>query len=108
MKLRIKETAERLGIMNAKQLRDYTGLGMGTCYQLWDGTARGIQFDTLNTLCNSLQVGPAMLFEYTPDVESKESTPHSSESSKAARRSSRLSAKSKRESKQAQAAIAIG
>jgi DNA-binding Xre family transcriptional regulator len=107
VKLRIKEVSERLGIMNAKQLRDFTGLGMGTCYQLWDGSARGIQFDTLNTLCNSLQVGPAMLFEYTPDVEPEESTPHSSESSKIGRRSSGP-AKSKRASKQARAAVAIG
>ena len=69
MKLRVKEIAERHGIRNANQLRDKTGLGVGTCYQLWDGTAQGIQLDTLNTLCNVLQVGPAMLFDYVPDVE---------------------------------------
>jgi DNA-binding Xre family transcriptional regulator len=110
MKLRIKETAERLGIMNAKQLRDYTGLGMGTCYQLWDGSARGIQFDTLNTLCNSLQVGPAMLFEYTPDVEPQAgaSSPAQGDNPKQARRSHSGSAKTKRESKQARAAVVTG
>ena len=73
MELRVREIAERLGIENANQLRDRTGLGVSTCYQVWEGTAQGIQFDTLNTLCNVLQVGPAMLFEYTPDAQPKES-----------------------------------
>lgn len=67
MNLRVKEIAEKMGIKNAKQLRDITGLGMGTCYQLWDGSAKGIQFDTLNTLCNTLKAGPALLLDYTPD-----------------------------------------
>ena len=106
MKLRIKEAAEKIGIKNASQLRTRTGLGTETCYQLWEGTARMIGLDTLNTLCNVLQVGPAYLFEYTPDVESKEREPQSGEA--AGRRSSSSSAKPKRESKQTQTAIAIG
>ena len=68
MKLRVREVAEKVGIKNASHLRTQTGLGVSTCYQLWDGTAQGIQLETLNTLCNVLQVGPAMLFDYTPDV----------------------------------------
>ena len=75
MKLRIKEAAQKIGIKNASQLRTRTGLGTETCYQLWEGTARMIGLDTLNTLCNVLQVGPAYLFEYTPDVEPKEREP---------------------------------
>lgn len=70
IKLKIKEIAEKLGIENANQLRDRTGLGVSTCYQLWEGTAQGIQFDTLNTLCNVLQVSPVLLFEYMPDIQS--------------------------------------
>jgi DNA-binding Xre family transcriptional regulator len=69
VRLKVKEIAEKVGIKNASQLRTRTGLGVSTCYQLWDGSAQGIQLDTLNTLCNVLQVGPAMLFEYIPDVE---------------------------------------
>ncbi|HET9530670.1 MAG TPA: helix-turn-helix transcriptional regulator [Blastocatellia bacterium] len=106
VKLRIKEVAEKLGIKNAAQLREFTGLGMGTCYQLWDNKAQGIQLDTLNTLCNKLQVGPAMLFEYTPDVEAHKSGPAGSNESM--RRQRRGSAqKSKREVKAQAANVAL-
>jgi DNA-binding Xre family transcriptional regulator len=88
VKLRIKEVAEKLGIKNAAQLREFTGLGMGTCYQLWDNKAQGIQLDTLNTLCNKLQVGPAMLFEYTPDVEAHSGPAGGKDSKRLSRRGS--------------------
>jgi DNA-binding Xre family transcriptional regulator len=108
MKLKpIKDVAEKVGIRNASHLRTLTGLGVGTCYQLWDGSATRFDLETLNRLCNVLQVGPAHLFDYTPDVDSKESAPSQRESSKA-RRSSSGPAKTKRESKQAKAAVAIG
>ena len=68
MELRIREIAERVGIANASQLRQATGLGVSTCYQLWDGTAKRLDIDTLNTLCNVLKASPALLFDYTPDV----------------------------------------
>lgn len=68
MKLKVREVAEKAGIKNASHLRSKTGLGVSTCYQLWDGTAQRIDLETLNTLCNALQVGPAYLFEYVPDV----------------------------------------
>jgi DNA-binding Xre family transcriptional regulator len=68
MILKIKEVAQRQGIKNAAQLSKLTGIGFQSAYQLWDGTAKGIQFETLNTLCNKLQAGPALLLEYTPDV----------------------------------------
>jgi DNA-binding Xre family transcriptional regulator len=70
MRLRpVKELAEKVGIKNASHLRSKTGLGVGTCYQLWEGTATRFDLTTLNTLCNVLQIGPAFLFDYTPDVE---------------------------------------
>lgn len=68
MRLKIREVAERVGVKNASHLRTLTGLGTGTCYQIWDGMLTRIDLETLNTICNKLQVGPAMLFEYTPDV----------------------------------------
>lgn len=89
MNLKVKEIAEKMGIKNAKQLRDITGLGMGTCYQLWDCSAKGIQFDTLNTLCNTLKAGPALLIDYTPDAKLPSSEPSSAESSTVLKSSSR-------------------
>ncbi|MEN3333089.1 MAG: Cro/C1-type DNA-binding domain [Blastocatellia bacterium] len=88
MKLKIREVAERMGIKNASQLRSATKLGVGTCYQLWEGTATRFDLDTLNTLCNALQVGPAMLFDYTPDVASSGGDATPSETRQGVRRSS--------------------
>jgi DNA-binding Xre family transcriptional regulator len=88
MKLKVKEIAEKVGIKNAAQLRNVTGLGMQSCYQLWEGEAKMISLETLNTLCNVLQVGPAMLFEYTPDVVSRAGEPTPAASKKESRRSS--------------------
>lgn len=105
MEWRVKEIAERVGIENAAQLAARTGLGLTSAYQLWNGTAEMVAVRTLNTLCNVLQVGPAQLFDYTPDVGPKASEPQSSE---ATGRRSYGSSKSKRESKQAKAAVAIG
>jgi DNA-binding Xre family transcriptional regulator len=82
MKLKVREIAEKVGIRNAAQLRNLTGLGMQSCYQLWEGEAKMISLETLNTLCNMLQVGPAMLFEYTPDIQPKESGPQSAQREK--------------------------
>ncbi len=69
MKVKIREIAERRGIKNAKQLAKLTGLSVTSCYQLWNDTAKAISFESLNTLCNVLQAGPAVLLDYTPDVE---------------------------------------
>jgi DNA-binding Xre family transcriptional regulator len=68
VKLKVREIAEKVGIKNAAQLRARTGLGMKTSYQLWNGETELLSLQTLNTLCNVLQVGPALLLEYTPDV----------------------------------------
>jgi DNA-binding Xre family transcriptional regulator len=108
MKLKpIRDVAEKVGIKNASHLRTLTGLGVGTCYQLWDGSATRFDLETLNKLCNVLQVGPAHLFEYSPDVEPKQGAHSQSESSKARRLSSRVT-KTKRESKQARTAVVTG
>ena len=72
MKLRVKEIAEKLGINNAAQLRKLTGLGMGSCYQLWEGSAKMVSIQTLNILCNKLNVHPALLFEYSPDPKASD------------------------------------
>ena len=69
LKLQIQEIARKLGIENASQLAKLTGLGLTSCYQLWEGTAQMVSLGTLNTLCNKLKVHPALLFEYKPDPE---------------------------------------
>jgi DNA-binding Xre family transcriptional regulator len=69
LKLQIQEIARTLGVENASQLAKLTGLGLTSCYQLWEGTAQMVSLETLNTLCNKLKVHPALLFEYKPDPE---------------------------------------
>jgi DNA-binding Xre family transcriptional regulator len=107
MRLKFREIAERQGIKNARQLAARSGINLTSCYQLWNGTAKMISFEALNTLCNVLQAGPALLIDYTPDVQPTGSDPQSTDKA-SERRSSSRSAKSKRESKQASAAVAIG
>jgi DNA-binding Xre family transcriptional regulator len=69
LKLQVQEIARKLGVENAAQLAKLTGLGLTSCYQLWEGTAQMVSLRTLNTLCNKLKVHPALLFEYKPDPE---------------------------------------
>jgi DNA-binding Xre family transcriptional regulator len=69
LKLQVQEIARKLGIENASQLSKLTGIGLTSCYQLWEGTAQMISLKTLDTLCNILKVHPAILFDYKPDQE---------------------------------------
>ena len=78
MRLKFREIAERQGIKNARQLAARSGINLTSCYQLWNGTAKMISFEALNTLCNVLQAGPALLLDYIPDVEPHGSEPQSS------------------------------
>lgn len=71
LKLQVQEIARKLGVENAAQLAKLTGLGLTSCYQLWEGTAQMISLRTLNTLCNKLKVHPALLFEYKSDPEER-------------------------------------
>jgi DNA-binding Xre family transcriptional regulator len=69
LKLQVQEIARKLGLENASQLAKLTGLGITSCYQLWEGTAQMVSLKTLNTLCNKLKVHPAILLDYKPDSE---------------------------------------
>jgi DNA-binding Xre family transcriptional regulator len=73
MRLKVKEIATQLGMKNAAQLAKATGLNLTSCYQLWNGTAEAITFQSLNTLCNTLRTHPGLLFDYTPDVDAASS-----------------------------------
>lgn len=98
MRLKFREIAEKQGIKNARQLAARSGINLTSCYQLWNGTAKMISFEALNTLCNVLQAGPALLLDYIPDVKPQAGEPQSSETS--GRRSAGPS-KPKREPKRA-------
>jgi len=69
LKIKVDEIARKVGILNASQLSNHTGLGLTSSYQLWGGKAKVISLRTLNTLCNKLRVNPALLIEYTPDPD---------------------------------------
>ena len=73
LKLQVQETARKMGVENASQLAKLTGLGVTSCYQLWEGTAQMVSLKTLDTLCNKLKVHPAILFDYKPDWEKQHS-----------------------------------
>lgn len=69
LRLQVQETARKMGVENASQLAKLTGLGITSCYQLWEGTAQMVSLKTLDTLCNKLKVHPAILFDFTPAQE---------------------------------------
>jgi DNA-binding Xre family transcriptional regulator len=69
LKLQIQETARKMGVENASQLAKLTGLGVTSCYQIWEGTAKMVSLKTLDILCNRLKVHPAILFDYKADLE---------------------------------------
>lgn len=73
LKLQVQETARKMGIENASQLAKLTGLGVTSCYKLWEGEAQMVSLETLNTLCNKLKVHPAILFDFQPDQEGSRS-----------------------------------
>lgn len=73
IKLQIQDVARKLGVENAAQLSKLTGLGLTSCYLLWEGKAKMISFKTLNIICNTLKAHPALLFDYTPDTKSRSS-----------------------------------
>lgn len=108
MKLKVREIAEKVGIKNAAQLRARTGLGMKTSYQLWNGETELVSLQTLNTLCNVLQCGPALLLEYTPDLteDRGESPPGQAEETKARR--TRISTAKRTGRKAASLSVAVG
>jgi DNA-binding Xre family transcriptional regulator len=73
LKIQVQEIVRKLEVENAAQLAKLTGLGLTSCYQLWEGTAQMVALRTLNTLCNKLKVHPALLFEYQPDSDERTS-----------------------------------
>jgi len=86
LKIKVDDIARKIGIENAAQLSDRTGLGLTSSYQLWEGKAKMVSLRTLNTLCNKLKANPALLIDYTPDSDE---TPVAKPASKPKQRGSR-------------------
>lgn len=66
---RIRQGEKRLTL---RQLARETGISTSTLVALTTGKAKGIQFDTLSTLCSYFNCLPSDLLRYTPDEEPEE------------------------------------
>lgn len=68
VRLTVKEVALAKGIKNAAQLGEVTDIPLASMYRIWNDTARMIGLDTLNKLCNFLDVPAGMLIAHIPDA----------------------------------------
>lgn len=63
IRLNLRERAKAAGIINAHQLVKATGFSVSTAYALWSEKAQGIEFATLDKLCDVLQCQPGDLIQ---------------------------------------------
>ncbi|MFL6215899.1 MAG: helix-turn-helix domain-containing protein [Blastocatellia bacterium] len=68
VRLTVKEVALAKGIKNAAQLSEATEIPLASMYRIWNNTARMIGLDTLDKLCNFLDVPAGMLLAHTPQA----------------------------------------
>jgi putative transcriptional regulator len=59
--LNLRKLAKAAGIKNAHQLVKATGFSVSTAYALWTEKAQGIEFATLDKLCQVLNCQPGDL-----------------------------------------------
>ncbi len=62
--------SELMGIHKVKSfsaLEKETGITRKTLTKLYDGEGKGIEYDTLNKLCDYFKCQPGDLLEYLPD-----------------------------------------
>lgn len=71
VKLTVKEVALAKGVKNAAQLSEAAEIPLASIYRIWNNTARMVGLDTLNKLCNVLDVPVGMLFVHIPDTAFK-------------------------------------
>ena len=64
IRLVVREIAQREGIENPNVLSQATGLPYETCRRLWQEKATMISLNTIERLCDVLQVRPSQLFDY--------------------------------------------
>ncbi len=53
--------------MRVSELSKLTGISQNALNKIYHNKTKGIDFDTLNKLCNTLQINSQELFEFTPD-----------------------------------------
>ncbi len=53
--------------MKVSELSKLTGISQNALNKIYHNKTKGIDFDTLNSLCNALQKNPQEIFEFTPD-----------------------------------------
>lgn len=53
--------------MMQTELARLSGISYGTIKNLYKDKTKGIDFDTLNKLCNALECTPNDILEFTPD-----------------------------------------
>ncbi len=103
MKLNVKEVAQAKGYKNAKQLThalsEHFGvkISFSTIYPLWDDTAQLWSRQTIDRLCEFLQVPAGLLIQHMPG-EAQQSTPEAGQAERSEKVASRAAtSKRKRE-----------
>ena len=59
----VKDVAEKAGIKTAYELAQRTRIPVRSVYRIWDGSAKMIGLETIDRLCEVLDVGPGHLFK---------------------------------------------
>lgn len=54
-------------IKSIRQLSEETGISRLSLTKIYNGDAKGIEFNTLNTLCNFFECDISDILEYVPD-----------------------------------------
>ncbi|MGH9762025.1 MAG: helix-turn-helix domain-containing protein [Blastocatellia bacterium] len=63
IRLNVKETAERHGISNPRELHLKSGVTYSVCYRMWyEADQTRLDLKALARLCDALDCGPADLF----------------------------------------------
>lgn len=65
IKFKIREVAKKRGITSAYQLQKAMGIHPGAASRLWS-RAEGLNFKTLDAICQALDCDPGELFEFKP------------------------------------------
>jgi DNA-binding Xre family transcriptional regulator len=68
VKLSIEKLAIKRGYKNAHKLQLALGVSPTLASNLWKGTMRRVDLNTLDKLCKLLRVSPGKLFEYDDEL----------------------------------------
>ena len=65
----VREVAEKDGITSARDLARRSNLHFESVRRIWNDTARRVDLDTIEALCDTLGVRPGQLFQYSPEPD---------------------------------------